>query len=94
MRIDLNPRTRSALLKRGGNLFIRRDAAGMLHASTKQPHSSPGFDPIEVGDVTLHIESGIPAPERWLITFSRFPWPHFAPLPDPVEADILESLPG
>jgi hypothetical protein len=39
MRIDLSPRTRAALKKRGGNLFIWRDGAGMLHARTREPRA-------------------------------------------------------
>jgi len=84
-RIDLSPATRSALKKRGGNLFIWRDGAGMLHARTQRPRASVNFETIPSDDVTLHIASEIPPPKRWLVIYKRLPWPHFEPLYDPIE---------
>ena len=61
-----------------------------------RPHQTkraPTFETIERDDLSIHIESEIKPPTRWVITYTRLPWPHFGALYDPiVEGDRVGTV--
>lgn len=84
--------TLAALKKRGGNLFIWLDGAGMIHVRPNAPSSSARFETIESDSVVLHVDCEIKPPRRWVIVYSRLPWPHFVAHHDPPEGSVFDAI--
>jgi hypothetical protein len=84
--VEMSRATLAALKRCGGNLFIWLDGAGMIHVRPRRPRHAVSFDTIETNAVVLHVDPQIKRPQRWVIVYSRLPWPHFDALLDPPES--------
>jgi hypothetical protein len=90
--VEMSRATLAALKRRGGRLFIWLDGAGMMHVRTGGPGHSVRFEAIETDDVVVHVDSEIKPPQRWVIAYSRLPWPHFAAFHDPPPGSVFDAI--
>lgn len=84
--IDVSPATARALCERGGNLYVWADGAGMPHADIDRPTQTVSYNTTTSPEGwSIHIDSSIEPPRRWLIKWRRLPWPHFVARYNPPE---------
>lgn len=84
-KVDMSPATITALVRRGGNLYISTNSAGWLVARTDLPADAILYDTIHGDGWALHIDREIAPPLRWVVKWKRLLWPHFEALYDPPE---------
>ena len=84
--------TLAKLRKRGGNLFVWLDGAGMMHVRPRRPADPVRFESIETDDVVLQVDAEIKPPSRWVIVYTRFPWPHFDAYHDPPPGSLFDAI--
>jgi len=85
-RIEMNEKTVAVLRARGGNLYVWTDGAGMPRARTAPPPEPISFATTPGDGWSVHIDSTIAPPPRWVIHWTRLPWPHFRALYNPPES--------
>jgi hypothetical protein len=90
--VEMSRATHAALNGRGGKLFIWLDGAGMMHVRPSRPRSPVSFDTIETDAVVLHVDPEIKPPHRWVIVYSRLPWPHFVAHHDPPPGSVFDAI--
>ena len=84
----------SALRARGGNLYLWVEGAGLLRAKAKPPRESISYDTFSSNGCSIHVDQNIKPASRWLIKWTRLPWPHFQAFYNPSKPGTLDTLIG
>ena len=90
--IEMTRAAVSALRARGGNLYLWVEGAGLLRARANPPRKSNGYDTFSSNGGSIHVDQGIKPASRWLIKWTRLPWPHFQAFYNPSRPDTLDGL--
>jgi hypothetical protein len=63
-----------------------------MHVRTRRPDRMVRFETIETDEVSLHVDAEIKPPQKWVIVYSRLPWPHFAAHHDPPKGSTFDAI--
>jgi hypothetical protein len=91
--IEMSPAAVAALRARGGNLYVWAEGAGLLRARAKNPpRESISYDTFSSDGCSIHVDQGIEPATRWLIKWTRLPWPHFQAFYNPSKPETFDKL--
>ena len=90
--IEMSPAAVSALHARGGNLYLWAEGAGLLRARANPPRESISYDTFSSNGCSIHVDQGIEPASRWLIKWTRLPWPHFQVFYNPSKPETVDNL--
>lgn len=85
-KVDMSPATATALVRRGGNLYVWAEGLGIVQARTDPPARAMLYDTVYGEGWSVHIDREIEPSPRWVIKRKRLPWPHFEALYNPPES--------
>ena len=82
----------SALRARGGSLYLWAEGAGLLRAKAKPPRESISYETFSSNGCSIHVDQTIKPASRWLIKWTRLPWPHFQAFYNPSRPETFDGF--